>query len=173
MSERMHPEDLRAIVAATLWAGARADETNRAAFGWTKAIKCADNLLAELSRAAKAARHPSITVCPHCTGRAVNDEPFTHAQGCPLAPLPRTCSEVDETAAVPLRRRTHEEKVAYLMAKIVDLEAAKAQATRDERERIIAVLLRQSPEAFVTQGMGMDWPEWRKDALRSALEPRP
>ena len=104
MTERMHREDLRAIVASLL-----APATNYAGVDWkAHGIKCADEMLAELERTAKPEAPAPIHTCHEPGCECPYSHTFTipcnkcgHApKAVPIAPT-RTCSEVDETAPVP------------------------------------------------------------------------
>ncbi|WP_257306262.1 hypothetical protein [Geothrix campi] len=180
---RMHPEDLRALVAATLWAGARADETNRGAFGWAKAAECADNLLAEMKRTTKAEPEPKFILCPACHATAREGETLTHGQRCPVAPgawdLPRTCSHVDETTPPDppytiISSRDHTKRMTVPKWLFEECIAIKAQGAREERERIIAMLDKDEPGYVLLQIQEALPPKrLRGWDLRVALEPGP
>lgn len=157
MTERMHPQDLRAIVAGCMFGLPRVDPD--------EAIAMADRLLAELERTAPeetpvTAKYGSTTFftpgaeaemrfvpntappCPECGCRWAKG---WHSPDCPrLAPAPaptRTCSHVDETAPVTedgkrdLRRsilcRIPAGEMEDIRAEVDRLKAELAQAKKD------------------------------------------
>ncbi len=112
---------------------------------------------------------PTITVCRHCTGRAWDNEPLIHAEGCPLEPKPAPVPDFLKGMAA-----FHE---PLTPAAMMVAEAA----ARAERERIAVGFIHNAmrpsfePGEVVLaawDGAGLD-PLTTSESIRAALEPKP
>jgi hypothetical protein len=134
---RLHPQDLRAIMAAIILPGVGADHQH--GIDWKAAtVKDVDLLLAELERTAKPESAPAGP-CRFDTDGDGNCP--IHPKGCPPA---RTCSEVDETAPLSALakgcHRAHPHEDDPDCPANLAFRHGLREGAREERERIIALL---------------------------------
>lgn len=115
--ERMHPEDLRALIAGMCFASPKWDSVRGA-------IACADDLLAELARTVKPVV-PTLMACPLCGAATPSEalQPVQHTETCPLGAPYRAAKPTPEPVS----------SFKELHAK------AKADGAKDERERLASL----------------------------------
>jgi len=125
-------------------------------------VRSADDLLAELERTAKPEPMPTVTVCPACHASVREGEPLTHGQRCPVAP--GAVDMPEQATPFTIINRDNTRRMIVPKWLYDEWTEARAEAAREERERIIA---------YLNAGMCPDIGCMDEASIRAALEPKP